>query len=94
MRCKLQKKWVAEHHKDSWQWTLYVKDTKWSDYEDAANVYSTDRDGPFNISVWDWVDHEYTEYEGFKRLKDAKTMGKLLAGMMFAKYPHEKKQNF
>ena len=94
MRAVLQKNWFAAHSKEMWSWVLYVKDDKFDDYEDAANIYAIDRDGPFTISVWDWVDHEYTHYEDIKRLKDAKTMGKLLAGMMFVKFPHAKRQNF
>lgn len=89
MRVVLQKNWSAQHDKHNWMWTLYVKDTKFGDYEDAANIHAVDRDGPFSISVWDWVEHEYADYEGFERLQDAKTMGKLLAGMMFVKFPHK-----
>ena len=94
MRYELQKNWVAEHPKNGWEWVLYVKDNKWDDHESAASIFSTDRDGPFSIAVWDWIEHEYAEYEGFKRLQDAKTMGKLLANMMFVKFPHDDKQNF
>lgn len=84
----MQKNWCAQHHREGWVWALYIKDTKFPDYEDAAVIRAVDRDGPFNLSIWDWVEREYAHYEGFKRLKDAKTMGKLLAGMMFVKYPH------
>lgn len=89
MRVVLQKNWTAEHHKNCWEWVLYTKDIEWDDYEDAATIYADDRDGPFNLSVWDWVDREYMEYEGFKRLQDAKAMGKLLANVKFVNYPHE-----
>lgn len=94
MRYHLQKKWSACHNRELWVWALYVKDTKWDDCEDAAVIYAIDRDGPFKLTVWDWVKREHSEYEGFKRLNDAKTMGKLLANMMFVSFPNEKKQNF
>ena len=94
MRYHLQKNWFAQHSRELWVWALYVKDTKWDDYEDAANIYAKDRDGPFNVSVWNWVDHEYAHYGDIKRLKDAKTVGKLLAGMMFVNYPYKKKQDY
>lgn len=89
MRYHLQKNWRAEHNRDAWVWVLYTKDTKWDDYEDAAVIYADERDGPFKLSVWDWVEHEHIEYEGFKRLQDAKTMGKLLAGIKFVSFVHE-----
>jgi hypothetical protein len=94
MRYKLQKNWFAQHSKEMWVWALYVRDDKWDDYEDAANIYAKDRDGPFTISVWDWVKREYTHYEGFERLKDAKTVGKFLAGAKFVSFPHEKRKDF
>ena len=90
MRHVLQKIWRPEHSKEMWAWVLYVKDTKWDDYEDAAVIYAPDRDGPFKLTVWDWFEREHTEYEGIKRLQDAKTMGKLLAGIKFGSFPHKR----
>lgn len=89
MRRVLQKLWRAEHSQRHWIWNLYVKDTRFGELEEAAIIYADDRDGPFNLSIWDWAEEEYSEYVGFDRLKDAKLMGKILAGVKFVSYPQK-----
>lgn len=80
----VQKKWFGQHPRDSWEWALYAKDERGCT-EDAAIIYADDRDGPFTLLIWDWVDREYTAIENIRTLKDAKAMGRLLAGIENAK---------
>ena len=81
----LQKKWFGQHPKDGWEWALYVKSTQWGDTEEAAIIYAENRDGPFKLHIWRWTDSEYTAIENIRTLKDAKAMGRLLAGIEAAK---------
>ena len=81
----LQKKWFGQHPPNSWEWALYVKDTQWGDTEEAAVIYAEDRDGPFKLHIWRWIDSEYTAIENLPTLKAAKAMGRLLAGIEAAK---------
>jgi len=80
----LQKKWFGQHPKDGWEWALYAEDDD-GDTEEAAIIYADDRDGPFKLHIWDWVDQEYTAIENLPTLKAAKAMGRLLAGIEAAK---------
>ncbi len=81
----LQKKWTPHHPKKGWEWVLYAKDIEHNDIEGAAAVYADDRDGPFSLAIWSWIDEEYIDIEGIPTLKDAKAMGKLLASIEAAK---------
>jgi hypothetical protein len=81
----LQKKWFGQHPRDGWEWALYAKDIEHNDTEEAAIIYADDRDGPFKIHVWDWVDQEYIAIENLPTLKAAKAMGRLLASIEAAK---------
>lgn len=80
----LQKKWFGQHPKDGWEWALYAEDDD-GDTEDAAIIYANDRDGPFTLVIWNWDEREYSEIENIRTLKEAKAMGRLLAGIEAAK---------
>ena len=85
MSFKLRDYWVADHPKNGWEWVLYVDATDVVHREDAAIIWSPDRDGPFSLAIWSWVDEEYTDIENLPTLKEAKAMGKLLASIEAAK---------
>jgi hypothetical protein len=81
----LQKKWTPHHPDRGWEWVLNAVDTENHETEAAAIIYTNDRDGPFNLVIWDWVDQEYSEIENLPTLKAAKAMGRLLASIETAK---------
>ena len=81
----LQKIWQAQHSKKGWEWVLYAEGETYGELEGAAIIYANDRDGPFTLVIWGWVDQEYSEIENIRTLKEAKAMGRLLAGIEAAK---------
>ena len=69
------------------QYRIFLSEPKTYENPDPLSwgcIEATSREGPFRLEIWNDTEEEWDEVARFPTLKQAKTVGRLLAGVALA----------
>lgn len=89
---ELKKRWGTRYRADGYGdlahpshrcWRRFLEST--GDYNVACIESPIDSEGPYTLEIWDFTTDYWVHHATFRTLKEAKAVGRLLAGVALAK---------
>lgn len=87
---ELKKRWGTRYRTDGYRhinepqcWRRFLEST--GDYNVACIESPIDSEGPYTLEIWDFATDYWVHHATFRTLKEAKAVGRLLAGVALAK---------